>query len=82
MLLIFTLYSFFIYDGAVRLCIAVTSGDFLSAYTTPIVDGHDRLNGKIYLIPTKNIETIAGSLYEFECSSFLGIKVCRYYGFG
>lgn len=79
-LIVFLLYSILTYDGSVRIGIAITSKDIVSAYTTEIERGVSRGNNYKYFHPKKDIKIISGSMYDLECRNYFIIKVCKYYG--
>lgn len=80
-LIIFLAYSFFTYNGAVRLGIVLASGDVVSAYTTKIDKSVSRGNNNKYFHPIKDIKITSGSMNDLECKNYLIVKICKYYGF-
>lgn len=80
-LIIYFVYSFFSYDGAVRLGIVFTTGDVFSAYTTKIEESSSRGNENKYFYPTKNIKVTSGTMNDMECINYVVLKMCKYYGY-
>lgn len=79
-LMLFFVYSYFTYDGAVRLGIATTTGNIVSAYTTEIKEYSIASDNNRYFYSTKDIKVRSGSMGLLECKNYLLI-ICTYYGY-
>jgi hypothetical protein len=82
-LLLFFIYSFFTYNGAVRLSMSFVSKNIISPYTTKIEKGFSRGNDNKYFHSKNELKDSesGNTLLDFECKSYFIVKVCKYYGF-
>lgn|SRR5690554_1301439 len=73
-IIIFLAYSSLTYEGAMRLSVAASSFDVMSAYTNEVEENEGRAYDDLRFF------SIGGSSY-YECRSITIFKVCRFYGF-